>query len=584
MREQLAQRLPEHMVPAAVVVLDRPLPLTPNGKVDRAALPAPVFGSADRAPANPAEALLCRLYADVLGVAAVGPDDDFFALGGDSIVSIHLVRRARGEGLAITPRSVFQMRTPARVAAAARPPTGPAADDGTGRAPVLPIVDWVLERCADPGVGLGPVAGYNQSVLLQVPARMRLPDLTAALDAVVARHDALRARLVRDGAWSLDIPRNVVRPAAEWTHRVDVAGLDPARLRAVLAAEAVAARSRLDPEGGGCVQAVLFDAGPTARGRLLLVVHHAVIDWVSWGVLVPDLRQAWDAISAGTVPELEPPVTSLRRWAELLHAAARGRAGEVSRWTSILRGGAPLPLRRPLDPRRDVYATAQHVTVTVPPDVVGPLLTRVPATTGAGVTDVFLTALGLGVTQWRRERGHPGGPVTVAVEGHGREEHLAPGADLSRTVGWFTSLYPLLVDVTDGAGAGPPATLQRVRDHLRSLPDRGIGFGMLRQLDPASRPALIAAGLPEIEFNYLGRFNRPHTADWAVAAEEDAIDIAVDPAMPITFALSIVARTEDRPEGPRLVADWTWPAAVLDRTDVEALATAWVQALEVLAR
>ncbi|WP_246632551.1 non-ribosomal peptide synthetase [Pseudonocardia nigra] len=577
LRAELAGQLPEHMVPAAVVVLDGPLPLTPNGKLDRRALPAPALpAGTGRAPATPAEELLCRLYAEVLGLPAVGVDDDFFALGGDSIVSIQLVRRARAEGVVITPRAVFRLRTPARLAATAAAPDPVAApDEGTGRSAVLPIVDWVRERG-------GPLEGYNQSVLLQVPAELRQDDLVAALDALVRRHDALRARLVRDGdVWSLDVPRNVRRPAAGWTARVDVAGLDPARLRATIAAEAVAARARLDPDDGVLVQAVWFDAGPGVPGRLLLVVHHVVVDWVSWSVLVPDLEAGWHAVAAGRTPELDPPGTSLRRWAELVTAAAPQRAGELPHWTSVLRAGAPLPLRTPLDADRDVYATAEHVEVAVPPEVTAPLLTRVPAATGAGVTDVFLAALGLAVAQWRRERGHPGRGVVVALEGHGREEELAPGVDLSRTVGWFTSLFPVLVD--PGPNADGRGAIAQMRDHMRAVPGRGIGFGMLRQLDPASRPELVAAGMPEIEFNYLGRFARSEGVDWAAAAEDDVVDIAVDPRMPHTFGLSIVARTEDRPDGPHLVAAWTWPAAVLDRPDAEALAAGWVRALRDLA-
>ncbi|MEH1125248.1 amino acid adenylation domain-containing protein [Micromonospora sp. CPCC 206061] len=558
-RAYVAALLPDYMVPAAMVVLDGPLPLTPNGKLNRRALPAPVFAATGRPPRDDRERALCALFAEVLKVPEVGVDDDFFALGGDSIVAIQLVRRARQVGLAVTPRMVLQHRTVAGLAAVADSAAVVTSDDGTGSVPLTPILRWVRE-------GGGSLRGYNQSVLLQVPAGLGEARLAAALRQVVNRHDMLRARLAES---TMEVP-SPGAPSFE-LRRVAVDGADP---RTVITAEARAAQRRLDPDAGLLVQAVWFDAG-SEPGRLLLVAHHFAVDWVSWRVILADLEAAW---RDGTPPA--PVPTSFRRWATLLAAQATepAREAELPLWTRMLTGGDPLPLDRPVDPSRDVAATARQLTLTLPPDVTGKLLTSVPAAHDGGVNDVFLTGLALAVAEWRERRGASGRSVSVALEGHGRQEEAGSGADLSRTVGWFTTLYPILLDPGE-AGLPPAQALARIRATLASIPDGGLGFGLLRHLNPRTRPALEALGVPPIEFNYLGRFDLPDGADWAFAPETDALDIGVDPDMPHRFALSVNAHTEDRPDGPHLCATWIWPDAVLPESAVRDLAESWFRAL-----
>ncbi|MCW6008849.1 amino acid adenylation domain-containing protein [Micromonospora sp. CPCC 205371] len=558
-RAHVAALLPDYMVPAAVVVLDGPLPLTPNGKLNRRALPAPVFAATGRPPRDDRERALCALFAEILKVPEVGVDDDFFALGGDSIVAIQLVRRARQAGLAVTPRMVLQHRTVAGLAAVVDAAGVVTSDDGTGSVPLTPILRWVRE-------GGGTLRGYNQSVLLQVPAGLGEERLTAALRQVVDRHDMLRARLAES---TMEVPP----PGAPCfsVRRVETGGGDA---RDAIVAEARAAQGRLDPAGGVLVQAVWFDAG-SESGRLLLVVHHFAVDWVSWRVILADLESAWrDGAAPAPVP------TSFRRWATLLTARATepAREAELPLWMEMLAGGDPLPLDRPVDPSRDVAATARQLTVTLPPDVTGKLLTSVPAAHVATVNDVFLTGLALAVAEWRERRGGTGRSVSVALEGHGRQEEAGGGVDLSRTVGWFTNLYPILLNPGE-PGVAPADAIARIRATLASIPDGGLGYGLLRHLNPRTAPALEALGVPPIEFNYLGRFDLPDGADWAFAPETDALDIGVDPDMPHRFALSVNAHTEDRPDGPHLSATWIWPEAVLPETAVRDLAEAWFRTL-----
>ncbi|QKW26034.1 non-ribosomal peptide synthase/polyketide synthase [Streptomyces seoulensis] len=597
LRAHTAATLPDYMVPAAVVVLER-LPLLSNGKLDRAALPAPDFTAAGggRAPGNATEHTLRDLFVDALGLPAqaVGADDDFFSFGGDSIIAMQLVARARSGGLRVTPRQVFQHRTVAALAAVAVPlgagERHATHDDGTGSAPLTPIMRSLLDRG-------GPLAAYHQAALVRTPAGLSEPALLTVLGALAARHDMLRARLVRTPEPVLRIPPAHDADVRGWLTRVDVrdAADDQGALRDAIARHARTARSGLDPDAGAMVRAVWFDAGADRPGRLLILVHHLVIDGVSWRVLLPDLATAWAAVRGERAPELVPVEMSFARWARLLGARAADPAAEdeLPWWTSALAGGAGLPLPRPLDPAHDTVATTRYLSLTLPADLTGPLLGRAPAAFGASVNDVLLTAFALAVGDWRARTlgaAAAGGPVLVDLEGHGREEELAGAADLSRTVGWFTSVVPVRLDPGPNAPdalAGGPAldeAVARVSGHLTALPTAGIGHGLLRHLNPATGPLLAELGEPDIEFNYMGRFERPEAADWSYAPEEDAADLDADPGMPMSHALTLNALTEDHPDGPRLSAHWAWAAELLTEDAVRALAETWFRALEAVVR
>ncbi|MEV0259715.1 condensation domain-containing protein, partial [Streptomyces sp. NPDC050732] len=336
LREFLHQRLPEHMVPAAVVVLEA-LPVTPNGKIDRKALPAPEYGSsgAGRTPRTPRERLLAELFAEVLGATAVGVDDDFFAVGGDSILSIRLVARARAAGVVFTVREVFEHRTVAALAQIAGDLAAVVAEEpgtGVGTVAPTPIMHWLGEHGHQ-------FDRFHQSMLLEVPPGLGVEHLQTAVSAVLDHHDGLRSRLTYrpgdpGGGWTWEITPPGTVTTTGMVHRTDVAGLDPHRLRVVIARESAAAAARLEPETGMLVQLVWFDAGPDHAGRLLVIVHHLVIDGVSWRILVPDLMSAWQAVSTGHRPQLDPVGTSLRRWSQHLQAQAHDptRTAELQLW------------------------------------------------------------------------------------------------------------------------------------------------------------------------------------------------------------------------------------------------------------
>ncbi|KOU40387.1 non-ribosomal peptide synthetase [Streptomyces sp. WM6378] len=586
----LRGRLPDYMVPTAIVPLAE-MPLSPAGKVNRRALPAPDYArpSAGRAPRNQREEDFCALFADVLGRAAVGVDDDFFSIGGDSIRSIQVVVRARALGYPVSTREVFEHRTVARLAelvegrSEERVTLAELPGGGVGWAPLPPMAAHVLAL----GGGIGR---FSMAGLLRLPEGIDRAELLATVQAVLDRHDVLRSRL--------DRPVPGLQIAAPGT--VDARAL----LREVPAdsdvqTELDAAAGRLDPDAGVMAQFVRFTSD-TDPDRLLIVLHHLAVDGVSWRILLPDLVSAWQRIRQGRQPEPDRAGTSLRRWTHALVDAAADPervARELPLWQEILRGDEPALGARELDPARDVASTVDTVRVDVPAEVTRTLLTTLPAVFRGGAEDALLAGLALALARWRHTRGVPGASTLVRMEGHGREEHLVPGADLSRTLGWFTSLYPVRLDLAgldlaDAFAGGPAAgrAVKAVKEQLRAVPDKGIGYGLLRHLNPETAAALAAGRAPQIGFNYLGRTSLADLPQdlrglgWAADTTHRDLVAAPDGDMPVLSALEINAVCTSAPDGDRLTASFGFPTGVLSRTEVTELAGLWVQALTALAQ
>ncbi|WP_239010460.1 MULTISPECIES: non-ribosomal peptide synthetase [Rhodococcus] len=569
LRGELADTLPAYLVPAAITVLPE-LPLTPVGKIDRAALPAPDFGTptAGRAPEGAREEVIAALFTQVLGVERVGADDSFFALGGDSIVAITLVSRARAAGLRFTARDVFERRTVAALAAVAVADTGAGAvlaelpGGGTGPVDTTPIVAELL-------AGGGPVDRYGQAVLIRLPEHPDPAHLAGAVQALLDRHDALRMRLT--AARTLEVlPVGAV--AADAVLRR--AAVDEPRGAAAAALEAAA--DRLDP-AAGIVAQFEWLASPDGRDDLLVaVVHHLAVDAVSWRILLPDLAAAYTDLAGGAAPALAPVGTSLRRWAHGLTEA--DRSDELPLWERILATPDPALGERPFDPARDTVATSARLRVHVPAEVTDAVLTAVPQRFHCGTAEALLAALGLAAERWRRNRGRTAPATLVGVEGHGREEAAVPGADLSRTVGWFTTVHPLDVDLTGidvddafGGGAAAGAAIRSVKERLAAVPDHGIGYGLLRYV----AGTLPAHPAPQIAFNFLGRIDTTVEGPWlplGTAATRE-------PQMPLPAVLDIDAAVE----ADGLAATFTYATGLLDEDAVDEFAQLWVAALAALA-
>jgi amino acid adenylation domain-containing protein/non-ribosomal peptide synthase protein (TIGR01720 family) len=596
LREHTARGLPDRMVPSAFVVLDR-LPLTPNGKLDRAALPAPAHRSGGRGPRTPVERALCELFAAMLGVPSVGVDDGFFALGGDSIMSMQLAAAARREGFSVTPRDVVERQSVAALAAmladadgagraagtadgeATGAIDGDGADGGDsapeGPVPLTPVMCQTLGEVDD------LIRDIYQARVVIAPAAASEPTLTAALQAVLDRHDALRMRLHRAGdRWDAEVLPAGAVPAAECVRRTALTGAGGE----VDAAVSDAARG-LDPQRGRLVQARWLDAGPGRAGRLVLAVHHLAVDGVSWRILLPDLAEAWRQVAAGREPQLAPVGTPFRQWARLLQAQARSpqREQELAGWSAVLGGPRAVLPGAALDRTRDTTGTARALKRTLDPEQTRAVLSRRPAGVGGGVNDVLLTALAVAVARCCHRRGATGTPAVIDVEGHGRQE--VTGVDLSRTVGWFTTIHPVRLDLADldpedvlSGAADAAKALAIIRQQAGQMPDTGLGYGLLRYLNPRTAPELQALARPDIVFNYLGRFAVGAADDWGDLP--GGIRAGADPATPVAHRLAINAYTEDQGTSSTMTVVWVWPAAVFAEDLVAELADTWVAAVD----
>ncbi|MDH6281627.1 non-ribosomal peptide synthase/polyketide synthase [Prescottella agglutinans] len=595
----VARIVPSHMVPAAVVRLDH-VPVTPAGKLDRRALPLPEFGSDSEeycAPSTPAEQAIADIVAEVLGLDRVGVHDSLFALGGDSIVAMQLVSRARAAGLGFTAREVFEHKTVAEIARVSVPIDSVPQDlleelpgGGIGQVPLTPVMYEMTAR--------GPFDDFHQSVLLTAPGDIDDRRLADTVRAVVDRHDMLRSRLESDlqGEPTLTVGAPGAIDPADLVTRVAVASAPGTRaFESAVIDECDRAAQRLDPRSGVMLQVVWLDAGDHG-GRLLVVAHHLVVDGVSWRVLVPDFVVAWMQVCAGTPVELPAVGTSFRRWAHGLREAGVDGAyrDELDRWCEILAGPDRLVGARPLDPRIDIVATTARVHVELGAAVTDTVLGRLPDAFGCGAADGLLAALTMAIVHWRHEHGVPERSVLLTLEGHGREEDVVPGADLARTVGWFTSTFPVRlalpdVDLGDAFAGGPDAgaVIKAVKEQTLAVPSRGMGFGVLRHLDPHTRDELAGRPRPQISFNYLGRLGVGQSIDattgWLPDPSAPDLVARSGSAMAVGAAVDINAMVTDGPDGPRLSATFAYPTAVLGDADVAELADLWRRALEGLA-
>jgi amino acid adenylation domain-containing protein/non-ribosomal peptide synthase protein (TIGR01720 family) len=566
LREHAHSRLPDYMVPSHFVLIDA-FPLTPNGKIDRAKLPDPASAqpkAAFVAASSSTEQILSEIWAAVLKKESVGIHDNFFALGGDSILGLQIIARATQRGLRLRPRQLFQHQTIAELAKVAADQKPIQAEQGPvmGAAPLSPIQRWFFEQ------DRSEAHHFNMAMLLEVDASIDRKALRRALDVIDGHHDALRLRYRRggEGAWQQihapptagAIPLSEIKVAGENELSVALGEL----------------HRTLDLERGPLMRAAMIEVGGSAR--LALVAHHLVVDAVSWGIILEDLLTTYDALAKGRPVELQPKTTSFKDWSTRLetYAGSADLQAELDAW--LVAADPDLANQLPLEDAqaRDTVEDASTIATWLDPEETKALLGEVPKAYDVKVNEALISALARSLAAWTGQ-----GSVRIDLEGHGREQ-LFEDADLSRTVGWFTSLFPLRVRV--GAKESPRETLARVKDALRRNPHGGIGYGILRHLspDPSIRARLAKGKLSGVVFNYLGQLGAIPPNPVVRAAAKEGTGPLHSPRALRPHRLEINAIVE----GDRLRISWTFGSEVFSAETIERLSAQLIANTRVLIR
>jgi len=559
LKAHLKAQLPDYMVPAHLIVLDS-MPLTANGKLDRRALPQP-DPEANRqqyvAPRNELESTLAAIWCAVLNVQQVGLDDNFFELGGDSILSIQVVSRARQAGIHFSPRDLFQHQTVQTLAGVATRSEQVSAEQGvlTGASGLTPIQHWFFDT------DIPARQHWNQALVLKPLQLLEPHRLEQALLAVLEHHDALRLSFTRrDAQWHaehLAVPKGGVLMQAQVRDMQQCTALFTDTQRS------------LDLERGPLVRALLVD-GPQGQQRLLIAIHHLVVDGVSWRVLLEDLQNVYRQLSDGQSVSLPAKTSALRDWAARLQAYAGSESlrEELSLWQDRLAGpDAVLPVTHPHGSRRN--RDADTVSVRLDAEHTRQLLQQAPSAYRTQVNDLLLTALARVLCRWS---GH--GAALIQLEGHGRES-LFDDIDLTRSVGWFTSAYPLRLTPQTGQGD----SIKAIKEQLRAVPHKGLGYGVLRYLaDDLCKQSMAALPSAQITFNYLGQFDQSFGADALFHPLDESAGLAHDPDAPLPNELSV----DSQVYGGELVLRWTFSRERHDPQAIQDLAQAYLAELQAL--
>ena len=579
LRAALQQRLPEYMVPAAFVQLEQ-LPLTANGKLDRSALlalqPESVTARGEQVwPRSPVEKIVAEIWQQVLGVERVGMYDNFFALGGDSILSLQIVSRLNQAGLMMTPQDLFQHPTVAELSAALEhTPTAVQAEAGpvSGPVPLTSIQHWFFEQ------QFAEAHHWNQAVMLEVREPLDRAALEQAISRLLEHHDALRLRFLHEGdGWQQfnaepegDTPLTIV----------ELNGLSEADQRRTIELVASEWQTSLQLSEGPLVRAVYFEADSANARRLLLIIHHLAVDAVSWRILFEDLERVYGQAASGLKMTFARKTTSFKQWAERLqaYAEANDARAEAEYWLSERWLKAdPLPVD--LDPwsngektaTPNDEASANTVRTEFEIEETDALLHMSAQVFRTRVAEMLLAALGRALWRWYGARF-----VLLDVESHGRES-LFDGIDVSRTVGWFTAIYPVLLE-TGGASGDEVEVLKNVKEQLRQVPHHGIGYGVLRHMNIESATALRTHPRAQVLFNYLGQLDRGLPEHAVFRLSNDSVGPLHSPRAQRSHLLEINSYIA----GGRLSVKWTYSKDIHRRVTIERLSESFKNSLRAL--
>ncbi|MHC5595005.1 MAG: amino acid adenylation domain-containing protein [Nostoc sp.] len=615
LRHFLKQKLPNYMMPSAFVLL-KALPMTRNQKIDYRALPAPDLSRSAQdkfvAPQTPIEERLAAIWSEILRLKQVGIHDNFFELGGDSILSIQVISRANQAGIQIAPKQLFKYQTIAELAAVAGITRQVKAEQGliTGLVALTPIQQWFFEqKLPEPDY-------FNQSALLEVPPDLQPELLQQVVQELLVHHDVLRSQFVQQGEWQqinaiiqepnfsphlenlspnlsptrgealncfptllkngaggLAFPDEIKSQIHEPVpfSVINLSHLSAEEQQTVMKAVDAELQASLNLSIGAIARVALFQLGKDQPGRLLFIIHHLAVDGVSWRILLEDLANGYQQLSRGEVIKLPPKTTSFKCWSDRLLEYAQS-SDELNYWLSESSFQVPaLPVDYPSDKENNTLASTASVSLSLTEEHTRALLQDVPSAYNTQINDVLLTALVQSFAQWTGQRS-----LLVDLEGHGRED-LFEDVDLSRTVGWFTTLFPVHLQLEEVDHPGE--VLKLIKEKLRRIPNRGIGYGVLRYLqqDDTIRTKLQSLPQAQVSFNYLGQFDQVLKASAALGlAEEFKAEQSLLNRRSHLLAISGFIR------GGRLEMNWNYSEKIHNRDTIEHLAFGFMEALRSL--
>ena len=570
LRNFLKQKLPDYMIPATFIMLET-LPLTLNGKIDSKALPKPETVHQQLAtnkvlPQTSTQKILATIWAEVLQIQEVGIHDNFFELGGDSILSIQIIARCHQANLQLTPKDLFQHQTIAELAKIVTPTTEITAEQGlvTGHVALTPIQHWFVEQNLP-----GPYH-FNQSFLFEISPDLKPELLQQVLQKLLLHHDALRLRLIPNGdTWQLLHSSTL---DCEIFSITDISQIAPSEQITAIESTANQLQASLNLSEGPIIRVALFHLGEHQPNRLLIIIHHLAVDGVSWRILLEDLIAAYQQLNRGEKIKLPAKTTSFQDWAVRLteYAQTQIAVAELDYWLTQLNSHTvPLPVDDPSQTAENQMADRAELSVSLSAEQTTALLKEVPSVYNTQINDVLLTALAQSFAQWTGQTS-----LLIDLEGHGREE-LFSDMNLARTVGWFTSVFPVLLKLEQAEVTGK--SLKSIKEQLRRIPQRGIGYGILRYLsqDETTRQQLQHLPQAQVSFNYLGQFDQMLSAFPILGLAQESSGSPVSFKGTRSHLLEIDGFVADG----KLQLSWAYNTKIHQSATIERLANSFIEAL-----
>ena len=570
LREFLQQKLPEYMIPSVFVFLDE-FPLTPNGKVNRKALPEPdqdrpVLMAEYIAPQTEKEIALTEIWKVVLNLEKVGIKDNFFELGGDSILSIQVVSKANHAGYQLTPKQMFLHPTIEGLVSVAG--TGPQVhaeqNPVTGIIPLTPVQKRFFEQ------NLQNPNHWNQSILLEVSSELRADLLPKVVLKLHEHHDMLRVHYRKTcNNWEQYI--------AEDDHEtsfteIDLTAYSEEEKQTKLKVDISNCQQQMNLENGPLFAVSYFKMGDKLPARLFIVAHHLIIDGVSWRILLQDFYTVYKQLKENVKVHLPAKTTSFKYWAEKLleYSQSDSVHDELNYWKSLAEETF-CPISVDFEEGLNDEESVEMFSVSYDSDMTKTLLTEAQKPYNTTIDEFLLTAFLRAYSRWSGKRS-----LLLDMEGHGRE-NLFKDVDVSRTIGWFTNIYPVYLNL--GKSISPIESLKEIKEQCRAIPSKGMSFGMLRYLDPSQKNISTLEQIKsEISFNYLGQFDHKESEESELKPARESVGLERGLKNERDFSIDISASVRDK----KMCVSWSYSRNIHINSTITLLATYFEEELRLL--